>query len=98
MNKIIKLLYELAKKTGVAEMFFRLGAKSPKFFVVLQWIAMALTIASTVITVIVDNNIWVLPEWLMIFHGEDSIIMMFVAWLLVRLPVDKAEALKAKLK
>lgn len=81
---------------SVLETVFRFFSKSPKYFKVLQIVIIILGCICGVLTLIQDKTSIVLPDFLLVFTGADSIVALIVAWFVSRLPSDKPEAVKSK--
>lgn len=83
----------------ITEIINRIGMKSPSFFRIMQWISIAVAAISGLPALIAQfqNDLGVtLPDWMLSISSKLVAISAIVAWVMAKLPVSNAEAVKEK--
>lgn len=83
----------------ITEIINRIGMKSPSFFRIMQWISIAVAAISGLPALIAQfqNDLGVtLPDWMLTISSKLVAISAIVAWIMAKLPVSNAEAVKEK--
>lgn len=78
------------------ETAIRFFSSSPKYFKGLRVLILFLMAVIGGLTIVHDNNLFTLPDWLLRFTGIDSLIVAGLFWILGKLPSDDTTEVKEK--